>query len=158
MKKPKVLGFYGKSNSGKTTLITRLIKRLSAAGLNIATVKITNKNIELDSKGKDTWKHAEAGSNLIVLSSSGSTDYLVKKRQTINDIIENISNIGDFDIVLIEGANDKETPKIRLGNVKQKNNTIFTYHGDFEKLLEFVNKSNKMEGYFNERNKSKGKW
>ena len=138
MKKPKILGFYGKSNIGKTSLIIKLIKRLSVDGLNISTVKITDKNIELDTKGKDTWKHSEAGSNLVVLSSANETDYLVKKKQTINDIIENISNIGHFDIILVEGANDKETPKIRLGNIKKRNNTVFTYDGDFEKLLEFV--------------------
>ena len=138
MKKPKILGFYGKSNIGKTSLIIKLINRLSTDGLNIATVKITDKNIELDSKGKDTWRHSEAGSNLVVLSSANETDYLVKKKQTINDIIENISNIGHFDIILVEGANDKETPKIRLGKIKQRVNTVFTYDGDFEKLLEFV--------------------
>ena len=138
MKKPKILGFYGKSNSGKTTLITKLIKTLSADGLNVATVKITDKKIELDIKGKDTWKHAEAGSNLVVLSSASETDYLVKQKQAINDIIQNISNIGRFDIILAEGANDKETPKVRVGNTKQRANTVFTYDGDFEKLLEFV--------------------
>jgi molybdopterin-guanine dinucleotide biosynthesis protein B len=138
MKKPKILGFYGESKSGKTTLITKLIKSLSVDGLNVATVKITDKKIELDVKGKDTWKHAIAGSNLVVLSSASETDYLVRQKQTINDIIENISNIGHFDIILLEGANDKETTKIRLGNIKQRANTVFTYDGDFEKLLEFV--------------------
>lgn len=138
MKKPKILGFYGESKSGKTTLITKLIKHLSADDLNVATVKITDKNIKLDSKGKDTCKHSEAGSNLVVLSSANETDYLVKKKQTINDIIKNMLNIGHFDIILIEGANDKETPKIRLGKIKQRVNTVFTYDGDFEKLLDFV--------------------
>ncbi|PNX48297.1 MAG: molybdopterin-guanine dinucleotide biosynthesis protein B [Thermoplasmata archaeon M9B1D] len=138
MKKPKILGFYGESKSGKTTLITKLIKHLSADGLNVATVKITDKNIKLDSKEKDTWKHSEAGSNLVVLSSATETDYLIKKKQTINDIIKNMLNIGHFDIILIEGANDKETPKIRLGKIKQRVNTVFTYDGDFEKLLDFV--------------------
>ena len=138
MKKPKILGFYGESKSGKTTLITKLIKHLSADGLNVATVKITDKKIKLDSKEKDTWKLSEAGSNLVVLSSAIETDYLVKKKQTINDIIKIMLNIGHFDIILVEGANDKETPKIRLGKIKQRVNTVFTYDGDFEKLLEFV--------------------
>jgi molybdopterin-guanine dinucleotide biosynthesis protein B len=138
--KPKALGFYGESNIGKTTLITKLIERLTLEGLNIATVKITDKNIELDIQGKDTWKHADAGSNLVVLSSASETDYLVKQKQAIDDIIENISNIGRFDIILVEGANDKNTPKVKLGNIEQRDNTIYTYDEDFEKLLEFVKK------------------
>ena len=138
--KPKVLGFYGESNIGKTTLITKLIERLTLEGINVATVKITDKNIELDVNGKDTWKHADAGSNLVVLSSASETDYLVKQRQVIDDIVENISNIGRFDIILIEGANDKNTPKVKLGNIGPRDNTIYTYNEDFEKLLEFVKK------------------
>jgi molybdopterin-guanine dinucleotide biosynthesis protein B len=138
MEKPKILGFYGESNTGKTTTITELIKSLTLEGFNVSTVKITDKNIELDVEGKDTWKHAEAGSSLVVLSSATETDYLIKKRQSIDDIVENISNIGNFDIILVEGANDEIIPKIRIGDIEKRTNTVFTYDGDFEKLKEFV--------------------
>ena len=138
MKKPKILGFYGKSNTGKTTIITKLIKELTQAGLKVSTVKISDKNIELDPQGKDTWKHAEAGSSLVVLSSVSETDYLVKEKQEISDIVENISNIGCFDVIFVEGANDEFIPKIRIGEIKQRKNTILTYDGDFEKLKSFV--------------------
>ena len=58
---PFVVGFYGKSNSGKTTLVTKLIEKLSNEGFKVASVKMTDKEISIDSKQKDTWKHSKAG-------------------------------------------------------------------------------------------------
>jgi molybdopterin-guanine dinucleotide biosynthesis protein B len=66
MKKPAVIGFYGESKTGKTTLIIEIIKRLTNEGLKVATVKITDKNIGIDTEGKDTWKYSKAGSELVV--------------------------------------------------------------------------------------------
>ena len=70
---PAVFGIYGKSNSGKTRLIVEIIKRLTNEGFNIACVKISDKKINIDTKSKDTWKYAKAGSKLVVLSSKAET-------------------------------------------------------------------------------------
>ena len=48
MKKPIIIGFYGYSDSGKTHLITRLIKKLNEDKINIACIKITPKDIHMD--------------------------------------------------------------------------------------------------------------
>ena len=138
MKKPVIIGFYGESNTGKTTLISDLIKQLSIKTYKIATVKITDKNIGIDTEGKDTWKHAEAGANLVVFKTPIETDYIVKQNQTENEIIAQIKQIGNFDIILVEGSKEKEIPKIRIGNIGERENTIFTYSNDFEKLLDFI--------------------
>jgi len=135
MKNPAVFGFYGESDSGKTSIIEKLIKRLTNDGYKIATVKITDKLIGIDNEGKDTWKHSQAGSKLVVFSSTVETDYLIKENQTISEILQNITDLGEFDIMLVEGANDKTTPKIRIGNISERDNTIFTYMGDFEELV-----------------------
>jgi molybdopterin-guanine dinucleotide biosynthesis protein B len=138
MKNPAVFGFYGESDSGKTSLIEKLIERLTNDGYKIVTVKITDKNISIDTEGKDTWKHSQAGSKLVVFSSPLETDYLVKKNQNINEILQNITHLGEFDVMLVEGANDKTTPKIRIGNISERDNTIFTYKGDFEELVNII--------------------
>lgn len=145
MKKPLILGFYGKSNTGKTTLISQLIINLTKEGLNIASVKITDKNIIFDTAGKDTSIHADAGSNLIILSSGEETDYIIKQKHSINKIIENICKFGEVDIILIEGANDNNTPKIRIGDIQIRENTIMTYDNDFDSLIKMVKKMINME-------------
>lgn len=133
-----VFGIYGKSDTGKTTLVVDIIKRLSNEGFRVASIKITDKKIEIDTKGKDTWKHGEAGSKLVVLSSVNETDFLLKQCEDISEIINQINHIGQYDLILVEGGNDKFIPKIRIGDIKERENTILTYSGDFEKLIEMI--------------------
>ncbi|MCK4996463.1 MAG: molybdopterin-guanine dinucleotide biosynthesis protein B [Thermoplasmatales archaeon] len=138
MTTPSIIGFYGESNTGKTTLIVKIINRLSKDGFNVASVKISNKKISIDSEGKDTWKHAEAGSKLVVFSTENETDFLLKRKISNNEIVDNIKRLGNYDIILVEGANDENIPKIRLGEIKERKNTIFTYDDDFEELINFI--------------------
>ena len=138
MTKPFVIGFYGESNSGKTTIITKIIKKLTEDNFSVASIKNTNKEISIDQEDKDTWKHAEAGSQLVIFKTACETDYLFKKRQTTKEIIDNISKYDNYDIVIVEGANDKETQKIRIGNIRKRENTIYTYKNNFEKLYNLI--------------------
>ena len=138
MKHPAVFGFYGKSDTGKTTLIIAIIKYLTDKGFNVATVKITDKDIGIDAEGKDTWKHSRAGSKLTILSSPTETDFLLKHSKKIDEILNHITELDEYDTIIVEGANDKNTPKIRLGDIKERDNTILTYKGDFNGLIEIM--------------------
>jgi molybdopterin-guanine dinucleotide biosynthesis protein B len=137
---PAIFGVYGESGSGKTKLITDIIKRLTKEGFKIACIKITDKKINIDTKGKDTWKYEKVGSKLVVLSSKNETDFLIKNKEEIQKIIDQINYFNKYDLVIIEGANDNFTPKIRLGTIKIRKNTIQTYKGDFEELIETIKK------------------
>jgi len=139
MKNPAVFGFYGKSNTGKTSLIVKIIKRLTDEELKVATVKITDKNIGIDKEGKDTWKHNQAGSILVVLSSPVETGFIIKQNKNIEAILQHIGELTDCDVVLIEGANDPSIPKIRLGrNIKERENTIISYDGKLDTIIELI--------------------
>ncbi len=137
---PAVFGVYGESNSGKTRLIVEIIKRLTKEGFKVASIKISDKKITIDKKEKDTWKHAEAGSSLVVLSSKDETDFLIKNKLKTKKIIDKINFISEYDLIVIEGANDDFTPKIKLGKIKERKNTIITYDGDFENLIKTIKK------------------
>lgn len=138
--KPFVLGFYGESDSGKTTLIVDIISRLTKEGYTVASIKITNKEISIDSEGKDTWKHAYAGSNLVVFSTDIETDFLLKQKMYGVELVDVINQLGSYNIIIIEGANDEQIPKIRLGEIKERKNTFINYKGDFEKLIIYIKK------------------
>lgn len=138
MMKPAIFGIYGKSNTGKTALIIDIIKELKIEGKKIATIKITDKKITMDTKEKDTWKYSKAGSNLVVFSSRIETDLLHFKNLKINEIFNYIKKFDDYDLIIIEGAKDKEIQKIRIGDIKKRENTIFTYDGNFKKLIEII--------------------
>jgi len=138
MKSPAVIGFYGESNTGKTTIIIDIIKHFSEKGLKIASIKISDKKISIDTEGKDTWKHINSGSDLTVFSSKIETDFLLKKTYKLNDILNNINQFGIYDLIIVEGANDEKTPKIRIGNIKKRENTIKTFSGDVSEIKRII--------------------
>lgn len=138
--KPYVVGFYGKSNTGKTRLITQIIKQLTNDGLRIANIKISDKKIDIDTLGKDTYKYAKAGSKLVILSSANETDFMLKQKEETNKIIEQIRSLDEYDLIIIEGAKHRFIPKIRLGDIEERENTLLTYKGDFEELIKIIKK------------------
>src|SRR5688572_18967669 len=62
MKRVHVIG--GK-NHGKTTLITDLIRELTARGIRVGTIKHTHHKHELDIPGKDSYRHRESGASVV---------------------------------------------------------------------------------------------
>jgi molybdopterin-guanine dinucleotide biosynthesis protein MobB len=137
---PAIFGIYGKSKTGKTSLIVDIINQLSKEGFKIASIKISDKKIDIDTKGKDSWKHADAGARLVVLSSKYETDFLLKQKVGIQKILNQIKSIDNFDLILVEGANDKSIPKIKIGDIENRENTILTYTGDFKNLIDMMKK------------------
>ena len=135
MKKPIILGFYGFSNSGKTTLIVRLIQELVSRGKKVSSIKQSAHPVSMDSEGKDTFRFSTAGADPVVLSSTIETNIKFSKQLEINEIIEIITSINKPDIIIIESARDAEIRKIRIGDIDLRENTIWTYDGDFERLM-----------------------
>ncbi len=140
MSSPVVFGIYGKSDSGKTTLVVQLVKQLIQGGYRIATVKRTNKGISMDTKKKDTWRHHDAGASLVVFSSSCETDFLLHEQMDSAGIIRRISDLKDIDVVIIEGADDPAIPKIQIGTGRKRSNTIANYDGNAQEILTLIKK------------------
>lgn len=134
-----ILGFYGLSNTGKTTLITSIIKMLTEKQYKVASIKQTTHSYSIDSPGKDTWKHAQAGSDLVCFQTAGETSFIIKRRLPLEQIMKIIHAIDIFDIVLIEGASDPIIEKIRFDiKTPLRENTIFTFDGDINKIVLFI--------------------
>lgn len=141
MTTPTVLGIYGPSDSGKTTLMVRLVSQLTKEGIRVATIKQTNKDISMDTTGKDTWRHHEAGAALVVFSSRCETNFLFHEELSVSEIIRRMSLFGEYDLVLVEGADDPCVPKIQLGSCKRRINTIATYNGNRKEILTLIKQS-----------------
>lgn len=140
MSTPIVIGIYGESDSGKTTLTVQLVTELVQEGYRIATVKQTNKVISMDTKNKDTWRHHNAGASLVVFSSTNETDFLLHEQMNAGEIIQRITELKDVDVVLVEGADDPAIPKIRIGTGSKRSNTIVTYKGNVQEILTLIKK------------------
>jgi molybdopterin-guanine dinucleotide biosynthesis protein MobB len=145
MSTSKVFGIYGNSDSGKTTLIVKLVEQFVKEGYLIATIKQTKKAISMDTKRKDTWRHHGAGAELVVFSSVCETDFLLNKSMSTSEILQRISEFGCYDIILVEGADDPSIPKIQIGGGKKRENTIASYKDNFNEILKVIKRELKMK-------------
>ncbi len=137
---PKVIGFYGYSNSGKTSLIFRLIKALEKAGFSTAVIKRTDKNISSESAEKDTSGFRAVGAKMTSFSSTSETNFVLSASMPVTQIIEQIRSFMEVDVIIVEGARDPEIHKVRMGDIPERDNTIYTYEGDFDKLMKLFTK------------------
>src|SRR3989337_3223425 len=109
-----VICFVGSSNSGKTTLIEKVIGLLAARGYDVATVKHTHKNISMDAEGKDSWRHKAAGAKTVVLASPSQFAVVsdTDRELAIDDVIERF--VTGADILIVEGFKRDSYPKIEV--------------------------------------------
>ncbi|MCX8126432.1 MAG: molybdopterin-guanine dinucleotide biosynthesis protein B [Dehalococcoidia bacterium] len=103
----------GKSNEGKTTLLEGLIPELKRRGYRIAVVKHTDKEVELDTPGKDSWRLSRAGSDAVVLSTPGKVVIFRAEVESSISEIQRFTGL-DFDLFIIEGYKQARLPKIEV--------------------------------------------
>jgi molybdopterin-guanine dinucleotide biosynthesis protein B len=147
---PNIISIVGKSNSGKTTLIEKIIPILSEKGYKVATIKHDAHSFEIDREGKDTYRHKKAGAKAVIISSSEKVALIkdVYKEANLDDLIMLLPD--DIDIVLTEGYKRSNMPKIevyRTANSKEflckNDNTLVAVVTDNLNDSELINVNNK---------------
>jgi molybdopterin-guanine dinucleotide biosynthesis protein B len=110
-----ILCFVGRSNSGKTTLIERLIPELVRAGYRVATIKHAGHGFELDTEGKDSWRHKRAGASSVVVLSRGSLAMFsdVPEEIKIEEVRDRFLD-AEIDLIIAEGWKSEGYPKILI--------------------------------------------
>ena len=136
----KVFGFYGYSDSGKTTLIEGLTRRFASLGWKVAVVK-RSKEATADLPGTDTQRYIQSGAAASVFSGKEETDFFIHSHLDEKEIVSRLQVIDEFDLVFIEGSRDPAIPKIRIGEIQQRENTIFTFAGDLNETFELIYKN-----------------
>ena len=108
-----VVSVVGKSDSGKTTLLERLIPELKQRGYRVGTIKHDRHAFEMDHAGTDTWRHARAGSDHVLISSPQRVASIrrVEREQSLEELAEAML---DVDIILTEGYRRGNAPKIEV--------------------------------------------
>lgn len=102
--RPAVIGVVGWKNSGKTTLVERLVTHFVAGGLVVSTVKHTHHSADLDSPGKDTYRHRAAGAREVVLASSARFAILHELRDAPEpELHALLARMDPADLVIVEG-------------------------------------------------------
>jgi hypoxanthine phosphoribosyltransferase len=123
MKIPPVISMVGQSGSGKTVFLEKLIAELKARRLKIATIKHHPHRFEIDQEGKDSWRHARAGSDTVVVSSPNQVAVIKKLDQEmdLDSIVE--AYLGDVQLVITEGYKTGPKKKIEVSR-KERGRTL----------------------------------
>ena len=109
MKKIAV-AFTGPSNSGKTTLITKVAEILIQKH-QVAIIKNDPKDkAKFDTVGKDSYKFSQTGAETVVVSPTRTT-YFSQKSRTLDELI---MMLGEFEILLVEGLKTLPLPRIAI--------------------------------------------
>jgi molybdopterin-guanine dinucleotide biosynthesis protein B len=111
----KVVGFFGPSGVGKTTLVEQLIMALKGRGQRVSVIKHAHKRFDIDQPGKDSWRHRQAGAGEVLVASGQRLallrEYATEGQPTVHQLLRALS---DCDWVLVEGFKHADIPKIEV--------------------------------------------
>lgn len=111
---PPVVSLVGKPDSGKTTLLEKLIPELNRRGYQVGTIKHHVHQFEMDKPGKDTFRHKQAGARVVALSSPTGLG-VISDTDGDSDVESLVARyFGDVDLVIAEGYKRLDLPKIEV--------------------------------------------
>jgi molybdopterin-guanine dinucleotide biosynthesis adapter protein len=100
----QVFGIVGRKNSGKTHLVTRLVRLASQRGLRVSTIKHAHHSFDIDRPGKDSHLHREAGAHEVLVASAERWALMHEHRGAPEpSLVELLSQLAPCDLVLVEG-------------------------------------------------------
>jgi molybdopterin-guanine dinucleotide biosynthesis protein B len=110
-----LFGIAGWKNSGKTTLMVRLIENFTGRGLRVAAVKHAHHAFDIDHEGRDSFRYKAAGATTVAVSSAKRyaimTELKGRPEPTLGGLVRHIENT---DIILVEGFKASTHPKIEV--------------------------------------------
>jgi molybdopterin-guanine dinucleotide biosynthesis adapter protein len=116
-----ILSVVGRSESGKTTLLEKLIRELAARGRRVGTIKHHYHGpVTMDVPGKDSWRHRQAGAHAVALVAP-DTVFVVRDAPEAMSL-ETLTHLGfcGVDLVLTEGFKSGPMPKIEVNRRVQQ--------------------------------------
>ena len=110
----RLAAFVGRSGSGKTTFLVRLIPLFATRGLRVGSIKQTHHQVILDQPGKDSFRHRQAGAErAVILKDDELALFAARPRDWgLAEIAANL--FPDFDWVLAEGFKKDPVPKVEI--------------------------------------------
>ena len=109
-----IVSIVGKSNSGKTTLLEKLVAELKRRNYKVATAKHhVHADFDIDYPGKDSWRHFQAGADVTLVSSPVKLA-MVRRQDRDAPLSELAALVADADILLTEGYRWETAPKVEI--------------------------------------------
>jgi len=136
----RVYGIVGWKNSGKTTLVERLVIEITGRGYTVSTVKHAHHTFDVDHEGKDSFRHRSAGASEVLLASRNRWALMHECRNEAEPpLSEFLEKLSPVDLVLIEGYKRDRHPKVeahrgetKQGLISAKDDTITAVASDYD--------------------------
>ena len=110
----RVYGVIGWKNSGKTSLMERLVAEITGRGYSVSTVKHVHHTVDLDQPGKDTFRHRQAGAQEVVLASADRLAIMVEHRGPEPELPAVLARMAPVDLILVEGYKRDAHAKVEV--------------------------------------------
>ncbi len=111
----KVIGFAGWSGAGKTTLVAGVIPVLVGRGLTVSTIKHAHHGFDVDTPGKDSWLHRQAGASEVLVSSARRSVLVRELRGAAEPELQDLlARLAPCDLVIVEGFKRRPHPRIEV--------------------------------------------
>ena len=111
----EVIGFAGWSGSGKTTLVEQVVRILTARGVVVSLVKHAHHSFDIDHRGKDSWRHRQAGCREVLISSRNRWSLVHELHDEEEmSLDELLARLSPCDVALVEGFKRAAIPKIEV--------------------------------------------
>lgn len=124
----KAIGFIGYSNSGKTTLIERLIPLFCRRGLAVSAIKNAHHGFDMDRPGKDSFRYREAGAGQVLIATGRRWALLTETPETPVSLDELMARLAPCDLVIIEGfKSEGQLPRIEVRRTGTTEPPIFPH-------------------------------
>ncbi|MGA1793048.1 MAG: molybdopterin-guanine dinucleotide biosynthesis protein B [Thermoplasmatota archaeon] len=110
-----IVALIGLKKSGKTTTAEALIREFKARGYKVGGVKfMILSKFTVDTEGKDTWRHKEAGADVVVSLSRDELAYIERLdgHASLDDALEHIPR--DIDVLICEGLTEERDGILRI--------------------------------------------
>jgi molybdopterin-guanine dinucleotide biosynthesis protein MobB len=121
---PPVLSICGCGQSGKTTLLERLVAELTRRGYVIGTLKHDVHGFSIDHEGKDTWRHKQAGARAVCIIGPDQVALVRSTPDQEFSVYDAIRLLGPVDLVITEGFKRAGFPKIEVFSSVRNEGTL----------------------------------
>lgn len=114
----RVIGVAGFKNSGKTTLVEKLVQHLTGLGYRVSTVKHAHHSFDIDHEGRDSFRHRKAGATEVAVISRDRTAIIHELRGEEPPSLDHVlARLQPCDLVIVEGYKRDSHDKIEVRNM-----------------------------------------
>lgn len=125
-----VVGIVGWKNSGKTSLVVKLVELFVARGLSVSTIKHAHHEFDIDRPGKDSYLHRQAGAREVLVASGQRWALMHELRGEEEPPLEELlTHLAPADLVIVEGFKHGAYPKLEIRRAGQEESPLAAEDG-----------------------------